>query len=470
MKKVLTLLLSLTFFLGGIFAETPSEIITEIPEELCEARILFFTLIEKKFYFLYEENNEYFLYGGNLKAGPFNMIPGFMQISGENFVYSYEDDDENKYIVLNENELGPFQDIYYGRLLNELGMFFFCVKQDNLWYIFTQENKYGPFADKPNFIMWKTDGSICFSITENKYDYVYTDGQKRGPFRFVKNDAFLSEVETFCYSWCETEEDNYHICEDGIDSEPYAGVHICYSGKGKPYYIVRPLNDINKGYIKYDGNISAELDISSFPPFSFEAGIYNTASSVFVTNTIYYDIEQEDSRVYFLQEGQIKSEIRMWSEKNNDDNFIQPFYIKWISCPSGKFGPYSSVETMFFDEKGHSIWEARSSDLEKYGLFVDGKLIYESTERFAVFDFEMTENKFIFVTGNDFNKLNVNGEEYQYNDFSFFIKPHFTSNGNDYTFYTNEGFILCCDKKLYKATADDTNIYYIDDGKIKKIE
>ena len=68
MKKVLTLLLALTFFLGGIFAETPSEIITEIPEELCEARILFFTLIEKKFYFLYEENNEYFLYGGNLKA------------------------------------------------------------------------------------------------------------------------------------------------------------------------------------------------------------------------------------------------------------------------------------------------------------------------------------------------------------------------------------------------------------------
>ena len=202
MKNIKVFLLSvIALCMGQLFAAVPETVIEKLPDGIDQKSVISFRKNEgNQFDYVYKEGNSYFIHSCGKKIGPFKSVPR-MIFSGDNLAYAFTDENEKWHVVLNEKELGIYEELYvFSFMSSDPDKYTFHAKKDDGWYIITEENSYGPYEKQADFVLRKKNGSMCYCIQEEGFDYVYTDGEKRGPFNFVDtNGFFIREVESFIY-------------------------------------------------------------------------------------------------------------------------------------------------------------------------------------------------------------------------------------------------------------------------------
>ena len=497
MNKKVILLAALAFCVGHFFGVTQEDVVQKLPDGIDQKSVISIRKREgNEFDFVYKEGNSYFIHSCGKKIGPFKSVPR-MIISGDNLAYVFTDENEKWHVVLNEKELGIYEELYvFSFMSSDPDKCTFHAKKDDGWYIITEENSYGPFDKKVEFFLRKKNGSICYCIQEEGFDYVYTDGEKRGPFNFVDtNGFFMREVESFIYSWADIYSNEYHLCIDGKDSEAYNSLEFFPSDDGRLYYIYETV-DFKTTRLMCDGKILKELNAYEYGTAPSSSS-YDDRGLCLSLGSPYIG---ESALVFLIKDGEIKAEIETERVPLDDEIPYFPFTETWISCTAGKFGPYGDVSELEFDKFGRAFWSAMDMSGNE-GLYVDGKLIYESDMIGFIYDFDTIEDKFIIITG-DYNKIIANGKRYVLGAAPTFLDkfldrffpsiysvsspmllsdslhivfdPRLLQNGNDFLFfyYTDDyrNQYLFHDGTFYKAFCDEKFIYFIDENSIKRIE
>ena len=475
-NKKLPLVFALTFLAVQIFSEShesPGKIVGKLPDGISEDSVLEFVGSDDGgFDFVYQACDEYFINSDGVKIGPFKKMPDIRR-AGKNFAYFYSDDDEKYHFVLNGKDAAVFDSCYAFYLAPEYGKYSLIANKNEGWFIITEEKSYGPFGHRPEFFMQKKNGSVCYCVEEDGFDYVYIDGEKRGPYVFVSSPicfpVLCYEVEEFVYSWAEPDTLNYHLCVDGKDSKPYNSVKVFASGDGRIYYLAGSL-DFKNTYIMCGEKILKELDASDYGTNSFSGICFEDGLEISLLGN-YFSGEM----IFILKDGEIVAEVKNELEAVDidDEDFRFPMFMEnWISCSKGRFGPYVFVLGMDFDKYGHALWSVQT-DFDRYALYVDGRLIYESEHQIPFWNFQMDGDDFMFVTGHDFDVLNVNGKEYNFGNDIMILSPEFVSDG-DFTFtmvgpYLGGTFFFH-DGKIHRSSRTEKAVYYIDGNQIRKTE
>ena len=497
MNKKVILLAALAFCVGHFFALTQEDVVQKLPDGIDQKSVTSFRKNEgNQFDYVYKEGNSYFIHSCGKKIGPFKSVPR-MIFSGDNLAYVFTDENEKWHVVLNEKELGIYEELYvFSFMSSDPDKYTFHAKKDDGWYIITEEKSYGPFDNKTEFILRKKNGSICYCIQEEGFDYVYTDGEKRGPFNFVDtNGFFIREVESFIYSWTDIYSNEYHLCIDGKDSEAYNSLEFFPSYDGRLYYIYETV-DFKTTRLMCDGKILKELDASEYGTAPYSSSSADNGLCISLGHKLNYD----ERWLFLLKDGEIKAELKIEAVDTDHECPLFFFHDLQVSCPAGKFGPYQEILEVEFDRFGRAFWVARekSEDDDPYsrhcGVYIDGKLIYESDRLDYIFDFDTLDDKFIIIEGYDFDVLIVNGRRYDlsgdptvlnkmlgmllssnYPHKSVIaISPRLLPDSDDFifTYYTDDytGDCLFHDGSFYKADYDEEFIYYIDGDSLKKID
>ncbi|MBR6152977.1 MAG: hypothetical protein IKQ43_00910 [Treponema sp.] len=496
MNKKVILLAALAFCVGHFFALTQEDVVQKLPDGIDQKSIISFRKNEgNQFDYFYKEGNSYFIHSCGKKIGPFKSVPR-MIFSGDNLAYAFTDENEKWHVVLNEKELGIYEELYYFGFMPDPDKYTFHAKKDDGWYIITEEKSYGPFDNKTEFILRKKNGSMCYCIQEEGFDYVYTDGEKRGPFNFVDtNGFFIREVESFIYSWADIYSSEYHLCIDGKDSEAYNSLEFFPSDDGRLYYIYETV-DFKRTLIMCDDKILKELDASEYGTAPCSSSSTDSGLCISLGHKLNYD----ERWLFLLKDGEIKAELKIEAVDTDHECPLFFFHDLQVSCPAGKFGPYQEILEVEFDRFGRAFWVARekSEDDDPYsrhcGVYIDGKLIYESDRLDYIFDFDTLDDKFIIIAGYDFDVLIVNGRRYDLSGDPtvlnkmlgmllssnyplksvIAISPRLLPDSDDFIFsyYTDDytGDCLFHDGSFYKADYDEEFIYYIDGDSLKKID
>ena len=469
-KKFLT---ALTLALCAIktFSAEPGKVVAEVPEEVMQDPLFQFSGFgDDSFDYIYKIQDEVFINADGKKIGPFDNVTGLRR-AGKNFCYVYSDGKGKNHFVLNEEEVGAYDNVHWFYIDKEYGKFTLFARDNEKWFIVTDEKTYGPFEKRPEFFMQKDDGSICYCVEEDGFDYVYTDGKKRGPYVFASSIApplGIGKVDRFAYTWATPEDVRYYLCIDGKEFGPYNSIDAIKSDDGKVYYIAGSV-DFKSIYIACEGKILKELNAEAYYSSArFGSGCDGALSINLLGN--YFN----GNTCFLLKDGKIIAEIKeeLRDPDPADGNpLAQMFPEKWIKCPTGRFGPFESIYDLLFDEKGHAIWSGED-DSGKCGLYVDGKLIYESDRTIDFSDFKMKGDDFLFVMGNYFNTLVVNGREYHFEEGSVFY-PDFVPGTDGFTFLLYRQLllekILCYGGKFYRASLTENAVHYIDENKIRKL-
>ena len=446
-----------------LFSATPGKVVAKIPEEISRDSIYGFAgYSDDDFIFVYKVGDEYYFTLNGEKIGPFVDEPHGRRV-GENFALAYSDDDEKVHFVLNGKEVGVYDDLYWMYVRKEYGKFVLFVQENEKWFLITEEKTYGPFDNRPDFFLYKKNGSTCFCVDEGGFDYVYIDGEKRGPYSFVREKGVLiGEVDRFIYSWADPKTTDYYVCIEDEDKGPYNYVTLFPSGDGSAYYLAESL-DYKTIYIMCEDKILKELDASVYSSTP-SSGTYMDDGIIISLWGSYFS----HHLILLLKDGQIVSELKESYSENPDSAFEDV----WVTCPAGVFGPYIYVQSLEFDDEGHAVWSAENGSA-KFGLYVDGKLIYETDNSFLFSDFKMKGNDFLFRSGYDFDVVNVNGREYKFDRDTTVIGPDFVPGTDGFTFFafnsSSAGSYFCYGDELYMAYINDDTLYYLDGNKIKKL-
>ena len=454
-----------------VFASEPGTIVGKVPAEVDEASVVSFSEEGDRFYYVYGKEGEYFINADGKKIGPFEKSPSVIH-RGKCFSYIYRDDGKDV-LVMNGKEVGRYAGIYHFMLIGDKGKYvLYEFNDDDEWFVVTEKKTYGPFEKMPSFVQWKKDGSICFCVREGDYDYVYMNGKKRGPYRSVQSGSSFLETQKFNYSWMELDSEKRHLCVDGKDSEAYGNISLYDSWSGKFYCVVDSV-DFEKCRIMFDGKLVRELDSPGFWSDLSIGDLCGDFLGLYFFRKYVAGNAGVREIALLLKDGEVKAEMKSFVEDDDKDSCFLIPGEEWISCPSGKFGPYVSVADMCFDMHGHAVWCALV-DFEFYGLFVDGKLIYRSDDLICFPDFEMLGDRFIFTSSYDFQQLNVNGEEVEFDSEIGAFNPRLVPETDGYVYFSSDGDYLGdffrVGEKSCKAYVDVEWVYYIDGNQIRKIK
>lgn len=467
-NKKIPLVFMFAFCALQIFAAPLGKVVGKLPKGMGEDSVLRFSHEGEKFYYSYKKGDKFFINADRKQIGPFKEMPYLMAHCEKNFAYVYHGPEGKYHLVLNGKETGCYDDMYLFYFMNNQGNYFLYAKEIDGWYMITKDKKYGPFEKEPDFIQWKKNGSLCFCVHENGADYVWTDGERRGPFKSVDSGIIFSETDVFRYTWCEEESSGYHLCVDEKDSEAYNCIDLCCTKDGRAYYIADSM-DLEKSYLICDGKILREIDVSECDK---SVVIGSTLADGHCVSIRLLTVAYGDEIAFLLKDGEIKAEMKSEADKSDAEYSHPLFARKWISCPAGRFGPYTAVDDICFDMHGHAVWSART-DYDKCGLYVDGNLIYETDRRLFFTDFEMLGDRFIFIMGGNFDTLNVNGDVLEFKNSPVVFAPRLVPESDAYLYFSNIGDflggIICHDGKLYKTSFDEKSAYYIEGNRIRKI-